>query len=300
MSLDHGDTWHPAPTSSSQTTAGVLDLMRVPSTGTLLAGLWGGRVYRSTDDGATWDSTTMDEYTNIGSENTLLETAGGDSLYAAGWIHGDVNGGIIWLSLDDGQHWAVADSGLTVGPLRVIRIYDMEETSWGALMCGFQPGPDSVVIVSWDRGASWQSLGVLRGAREVMKLLPIGQSAVLAATAPNGDVFRYEIGVTAVPPPAEEPARFGVAAVLGGFPSPFSTATAVRFQVPATGAVELIVVDVQGRRVRTLTREIFGPGVHEVVWDGTSDAGRPVASGVYFLRSKAGGRVTYQRVVRTR
>ena len=65
LPVDDGASWSPAGTSTSQTTAGVLDLLNVSSTGTLLAGLWGSRVYRSTDNGNTWSSTIMNEYTTL-------------------------------------------------------------------------------------------------------------------------------------------------------------------------------------------------------------------------------------------
>jgi hypothetical protein len=46
------------------------------------------------------------------------------------------------------------------------------------------------------------------------------------------------------------------------------------------------VFDATGRRVRSLTRQPGNPGVH---WDGRDEAGRPVASGIYFLRVGAAG-----------
>jgi len=53
--------------------------------------------------------------------------------------------------------------------------------------------------------------------------------------------------------------------------------------------VELAVYNIRGQRVRTLLNEYRAAGKHEVVWQGRDDTGRPVASGVYFLRMKAPG-----------
>ena len=45
------------------------------------------------------------------------------------------------------------------------------------------------------------------------------------------------------------------------------------------------VYDVSGRLVRTLLDEIRDAGIYaDVTWDGRSNAGHPVASGVYFYR----------------
>jgi flagellar hook assembly protein FlgD len=48
--------------------------------------------------------------------------------------------------------------------------------------------------------------------------------------------------------------------------------------------VALHVFDVRGALVRRLATGTFDAGSHTVVWDGTDQAGRPVASGVYVYR----------------
>jgi len=62
-------------------------------------------------------------------------------------------------------------------------------------------------------------------------------------------------------------------------------ASSVRLGVANTGRVQVHVYDVAGRRVRTLADRVFPAGEHELVWDGTDDAGRPLGRGVYFVRS---------------
>jgi flagellar hook assembly protein FlgD len=52
--------------------------------------------------------------------------------------------------------------------------------------------------------------------------------------------------------------------------------------------VVLTVYDVRGARVRTLLDEARVPGDHGVVWDGRSDAGVRVSSGIYFYRLTTG------------
>jgi hypothetical protein len=70
-------------------------------------------------------------------------------------------------------------------------------------------------------------------------------------------------------------------------PNPFNPVTTIRYAVAEAGPVGLVVFDVAGRKVRTLVNESQPPDVYLVEWDGTDDAGRPVASGVYFYRMKA-------------
>jgi flagellar hook assembly protein FlgD len=65
--------------------------------------------------------------------------------------------------------------------------------------------------------------------------------------------------------------------------------TRIAFTLPAAGRAELSVYDIAGRCVATLVDGHVEAGPHEVVWDGTNDAGEPVASGVYFSSVKAHG-----------
>ena len=71
---------------------------------------------------------------------------------------------------------------------------------------------------------------------------------------------------------------------LDNVPNPFNPKTRIRFELPQEGGVRLEVYDLVGRRVRTLLRGVFPEGSHEVVWDGRSDAGTQLASGVYYCR----------------
>ena len=56
--------------------------------------------------------------------------------------------------------------------------------------------------------------------------------------------------------------------------------------LPARSLSSVRVYDVAGRLVRTLVEGNLDAGPHEIVWDGTDDAGRRVASGVYFAASE--------------
>ncbi len=73
-------------------------------------------------------------------------------------------------------------------------------------------------------------------------------------------------------------ARLGLA-----YPNPSRGAVQVDLQLDAPSVVESRVVDVSGRLVRTLTRELPG-GPSRIVWDGRDDQGRRAAAGVYLLR----------------
>ena len=71
-------------------------------------------------------------------------------------------------------------------------------------------------------------------------------------------------------------------------PNPFNPVTTIAFALPEQADVSLKVYNMAGRVVRTLVNGPEGPGTHSVVWDGRDEAGRTVASGVYFYRMDAG------------
>jgi hypothetical protein len=84
-------------------------------------------------------------------------------------------------------------------------------------------------------------------------------------------------------------------------PNPFGTRTALRFDVPESGAaVELSVFDVTGRHVRTLLSGAQPAGQHVVLWDGRDSAEARVAPGVYFYRLRAEGFEQTKRLIRLR
>jgi len=88
---------------------------------------------------------------------------------------------------------------------------------------------------------------------------------------------------------------------LTNTPNPFRDGTTIAFELPEPSAVDLVVVDVGGRRVRELLDgERLAAGPQTVPWDGRDDGGRGVASGVYFVRADVGGRAQVRRITLVR
>jgi len=72
------------------------------------------------------------------------------------------------------------------------------------------------------------------------------------------------------------------------FPNPFNPSTKIQLDLPIDVAVKLEIFNTLGQRVRKLVSEDLEAGSHEFRWDGRSDNGGLVASGIYFYRVKAG------------
>jgi hypothetical protein len=74
------------------------------------------------------------------------------------------------------------------------------------------------------------------------------------------------------------------------YPNPFNPATTIRYDLQDAAIVNLAIYDVTGKLVKTLVAgEAKDAGPHEMVWNGRDEAGRVVATGVYFYRLDTGG-----------
>ncbi|MFH1336540.1 MAG: T9SS type A sorting domain-containing protein, partial [Candidatus Zixiibacteriota bacterium] len=67
-------------------------------------------------------------------------------------------------------------------------------------------------------------------------------------------------------------------------PNPFNPETQIRYDLPATGHVELTVYNILGQKVKVLVNEVQETGHQSVTWDGKDDLGKEVASGIYFYK----------------
>jgi len=67
-------------------------------------------------------------------------------------------------------------------------------------------------------------------------------------------------------------------------PNPFHTRATIRFSLASAGQVDLSIIDVSGRMVKTLLSGSVPAGENAVVWDGTDNQGRRVAGGVFWMQ----------------
>ena len=73
------------------------------------------------------------------------------------------------------------------------------------------------------------------------------------------------------------------------YPNPFNPSTNIEFSLPEAGHVRVEVYNILGRKVRRLIDRNMPAGIHRVVFDGRSDRGALLSTGVYFYRMTAAG-----------
>jgi hypothetical protein len=73
-------------------------------------------------------------------------------------------------------------------------------------------------------------------------------------------------------------------ALKQNFPNPFNPETTIKYNLAASGPVELRIYNMVGQVVRTLVNERQAAGRYSIRWDGKDDHGLSVSSGIYFYR----------------
>ncbi len=126
---------------------------------------------------------------------------------------------------------------------------------------------DSLLACSWGLGTDASDIGAFGG----------------------GDSVQVGIGNEGSGGGGSIPRAFGLSQ---NHPNPFNPSTTIGFDVPESSgrqrSVSLTVYDLRGRRVRTLVEGSLDPGHHVVRWDGRSDRGEAVSSGIYLYTLRSG------------
>jgi flagellar hook assembly protein FlgD len=69
----------------------------------------------------------------------------------------------------------------------------------------------------------------------------------------------------------------------GNYPNPFNSSTTIKYTIPGESYVKVSVFNVQGQRVNVLVDQVQEPGYKSINWNGRSQSGYVLPSGVYFV-----------------
>ena len=151
------------------------------------------------------------------------------------------------------------------------------------------------------------------GSEEVYRMIPLGDCVWLIQILEDDlattkalqqalqvslfDAFgnRFESPVvTAIETEEERPSEY---VLYPNYPNPFNPSTQIEYQVPRAGFVRLTVYNLYGQRVQTLVATEQAAGRYIARWDGTSQQGVSVASGVYFYRLESGNYTQSRKMI---
>lgn len=92
--------------------------------------------------------------------------------------------------------------------------------------------------------------------------------------------------ITSVPDNEVVPTGYSL---LQNYPNPFNPTTQILFNLPISGKTKLTVYNVLGVEVATLVNRDLQEGTHAFTWNGKTEGGMSVASGVYLYKLESGG-----------
>jgi hypothetical protein len=134
---------------------------------------------------------------------------------------------------------------------------------------GYQPG-----VVSKDTGPDsfWFSLAGQNASPMIMYRLHLGK-------------MKMKLRVVDIRKESPLPTEIWLSQ---NYPNPFNPTTTIAYNIEKDEFVQLNVIDIFGRLVRTVVAAQQAQGRYQVQWDGKNDRLESVSSGMYLYRLKAG------------
>ena len=68
------------------------------------------------------------------------------------------------------------------------------------------------------------------------------------------------------------------------YPNPFNPSTIIKYALPKASNISLVIYNLLGQEIMRWSESDVSPGYHEMRWNGTSQTGSPVSSGIYIYR----------------
>lgn len=123
-------------------------------------------------------------------------------------------------------------------------------------------------------------------------LLPTGEYAAtvkIHTNDPENPLVEIPLSVNITTVSNDDNSVEAVSSLLHqNYPNPFNPETTINFYLAKSGQVTVEIFDIKGRKVKTLVKDTFIQGNHSVVWKGRNEAGKEVASGIYFYKMRNG------------
>lgn len=152
--------------------------------------------------------------------------------------------------------------------------------------------PEIYVITTDNRGLTYygtaNGLFVGWGLEESLRYEGLGAPVTVLTILPNGDIAasgpglgirRASADVLTGVEPVQQPTRIAVTSA----PNPFTASTAISMTMERAGDMTLAVYNLLGARVATVAAGYHPAGAYTFQWNGRSDAGRQLPSGMYML-----------------
>jgi hypothetical protein len=225
----------------------------------------------------------------------------------------------IHVSVDDGETWALVDSTMETGWYWASYMYNLTQhiddaTSFKVAFqysdCGGEWGYgvaiDNIAIKEGD-DFTWLTVSPYKGTAVAIGNLNDSISVQIGVygtddnftiaedivVASDNTELTVQIGVgveVAIDESGLTPFEF---ALHQNYPNPFNPETNIQFDVAENSDVNVSIFNIMGQKVATLVNGNMDAGIYHIKWNGLSDKGIALPSGMYFYKMKS---LEYQSV----
>ncbi len=224
-----------------------------------------GAVLKTTDGGSSW--------TNGASGYTVPFNSVFFPAQNTGYAVGDL--GKVIKTTDAGATWSHISMGAPYSSYVLKSIYFFSNSDVGFVSAAY-----GLIRRTTDGGATWatQPSGTTNNINcitfiDSLNGFACGQNGLILRTTNAGLTFVNQIS-------SEVPSGYKLDQ---NYPNPFNPTTKIKFGVPKSGEVHLVVYDAIGKEAATLVNEQLSPGNYEVEWNASN-----YPSGVYYYKIYGG------------
>jgi len=231
-------------------------------------GTGSGRIFHSSNFGASWNIQNLNNNHEIGAINFINYLTGicvGNTILSY-----TVNSGVNWVNMN------YPNTGTSVGVA-------------GGLNDFIIGNIGRKIYRTTNLGNNWTIEFQLDSGLSRYHMIKSRTGGVVWDARSNGKVGKRIIPINIHNISSEIPSKYSLSQ---NYPNPFNPVTKIRFDLPRAGFVKLTVFDALGREVETLVYEHQSPGTYEASFNASQ-----YASGVYFYRLTADGFTETKRMI---
>ncbi len=307
--IDGGETWEDIYLGFEQ----IIDI-KLFSENTLIASST-NKVYRSTDNGISWYTTTLGERMKF----DFVTNNYGYAISEGGAVYRSIDQGINWDSLSILQNANAVDAidflginfGVAIASNTFYKTYDggitwqskyipgfdqrFSDICFSDTLTGWIIAPKGKILKTVDGGENWtyqlsQSTSYLSAITSLTENEGwiVGENGLILHTT-NG-------GVTFIEDEENNFAQPKEFLLQQNYPNPFNPSTKISWQSPVGSWQTLKVYDILGNEVATLVNEYRDAGSYEVEFNLASSI-QNLASGIYFYKLQAGDFVETKKMI---
>ncbi|MBT8381338.1 MAG: T9SS type A sorting domain-containing protein, partial [Ignavibacteria bacterium] len=231
-----------------------------------------GTIYKTTDGGSTWQSSTT-TFTNV---VTVSFTDDQNGIASGDATDRTTDGGMTWTAAPD------QISGTVVAGSSVKGVNGRWYFVFGNEVLKTQNQGDNFSM-DYSQANTFNGIDV--------ELIQIDDNFWVTgyAVGEMGTIAKYVELLLATDVEEQEISIPESYTLKQNYPNPFNPSTTIEFSLPAASDVKLSVFNILGQQVATLLNEQRGAGNHSVVWNATDDYGTKLSSGIYFYKLNAFG-----------